>query len=241
MKLNLKKVRGEHGINDDLILSYNTQQAAVAASQQDMFAKIEQAISKTDERGKMPLWDGYDQIPNYATSTGPASKRKISQVRTGRGICQFYAWLAAQKKPETILEFGAAFGASGMYWLAGLAVSGKGQLVSFEPNELWCSIARENFKLISDQFLLTAGTFEDNLALVSPKATITLIDAIHTKSVVMAQFELVKQVSQSGSLVIFDDLGFSDDMWACWQEVAGATDIASAWQIGDRVGIVELT
>ncbi|MBQ0765682.1 MAG: class I SAM-dependent methyltransferase, partial [Sulfitobacter litoralis] len=60
-------------------------------------------------------------------------------------------------------------------------------------------------------------------------------------SVVMAQFELVKQVSQSGSLVIFDDLGFSDDMWACWQEVAGAPDISSAWQIGDRVGIVELT
>ena len=100
MKLNLKKVRGEHGINDDLILSYNTQQAAFAATQQDMFANIEQAISKTDERGKMPLWDGYDQIPNYATSTGPASKRKISQVRTGRGICQFYAWLAAQKKPS---------------------------------------------------------------------------------------------------------------------------------------------
>tara|TARA_R100000935_G_scaffold12638_1_gene25146 strand:- start:611 stop:1363 length:753 start_codon:yes stop_codon:yes gene_type:complete len=240
LRLNLKNVRGDYGINNDLILSYNMHQAVFAASEQATFLKIEDAISKTDEKGKMPLWHGYDQIPDYAQSTGPASKRNISQVRTGRGICQFYAWLAAQKRPETILEFGAAFGASGMYWLAGLAIAGKGRLVSFEPNELWCSIARANFEAVSDQFILTAGTFEDNLSLVAPKATITLIDAIHTKSVVLAQFELVKQVSQPGALVIFDDLGFSDDMWECWQEVCDSSDISSAWQIGKRVGIVEL-
>ncbi|MEP3441402.1 MAG: class I SAM-dependent methyltransferase [Sulfitobacter sp.] len=240
MRLKLKNVRGDYGANNDLILSYNKHQAAFAESAQATFLKIEDAISKTGEKGKMPLWHGYDQIPDYVHSTGPAAKRNISQVRTGRGICQFYAWLAAQKRPETILEFGAAFGASGMYWLAGLDIVGKGHLVSFEPNELWCAIARENFEAISDQFILTAGTFEDNLSLVTPKATITLIDAIHTKSVVLAQFELVKQVSQSGALVIFDDLGFSDDMWECWQEVCDSPDISSAWQIGNRVGIVEL-
>jgi predicted O-methyltransferase YrrM len=240
LRLNLKNVRGDRGVNNDLILSYNTHQAAFAKSEQATFLKIEDAISKTDEKGKMPLWRGYDQIADYAQSTGPTSKRKISQVRTGRGICQFYAWMAAQKKPETILEFGAAFGASGMYWLAGLTIAGKGHLVSFEPNELWCSIARENFEMVSDQFILTAGTFEENLPLVAPKATITLIDAIHTKSVVLAQFEFVKQVSESGALVIFDDLGFSDDMWDCWQEVCASPDISCAWQIGNRVGIVEL-
>ena len=239
MRLKLTRVLGG-GSRNDFLLSYNIHEATFTKQNEVVLQAIEEAISKTDDKGKMSLWEGYDGIPDYAQSVGPNSKRNMSQVRTGRGICEFYAWLAVQIQPATILEFGAAFGASGMYWLAGLTIAGKGHLVSFEPNELWCSIARKNFEAVSDQFILTAGTFEDNLSLVAPKATITLIDAIHTKSVVLAQFEHVKQVSQSGALVIFDDLGFSDDMWECWQEVCDSSDISSAWQIGKRVGIVEL-
>ncbi|QPM90325.1 hypothetical protein PSAL_015620 [Pseudooceanicola algae] len=240
LKLDLKHLHGESALNHDLIMGYNSQQDAFVEREVDTFSRIEEAIFETEEKGKMPLWQGYDEITDYPRRTGPNSKRKVSQVRTGQGICMFYAWLALQKKPDTILEFGAAFGASGMYWLAGLAIAGQGRLVSFEPNELWCSIARENFLKISDQFTLTAGTFEDNLPLVTPKATITLIDAIHTKSVVLAQFELVKQVSQPGALVILDDLAFSDDMRECWKEVRESADVSAAWQIGNRVGIVEL-
>lgn len=239
MRLKITGVRG-NGSANDLILSYNAHEESFTKNNEAVFRKIEEAISKTDSEGKMPLWEGYNDIQNYARSTGPNSKRSMSQVRTGRGICEFYAWLVTQKKPETVLEFGAAFGASGMYWLAGLGIANTGRLISFEPNTAWCKVARKNFELINNQFLLTAGTFEENLSLVSPLANITLIDAIHTKSVVLAQFELVKKVSQPGAIVIFDDLSFSDDMWSCWQEVCNSADISSAWQIGERVGIVEL-
>ena len=190
MKLNLTHVRGARGPTHDLILSYNAVQAAFNAEHKALFHRIENAIQQTGEKGKMPLWEGYEQIPEYVQSTGPGARRSMTQVRTGQGICQFYTWLAVQRQPETILEFGAAFGASGMYWLAGVGI--------------------------------------------------TLIDAIHTKSVVLEQFDLVKQVSAPGALVIFDDLNFSDDMWACWQEVCAASEVAAAWQIGKRVGIVEL-
>ena len=240
MKLNLTHVHGARGTTHDLILSYNAVQAAFNAEHKALFHRIENAIQQTGEKGKMPLWEGYEKIPEYVQSTGPGARRSMTQVRTGQGICQFYTWLAVQRQPETILEFGAAFGASGMYWLAGLGIAESGQLVSFEPNAQWCDIARANFDLVNDRHVLTAGTFEENTARVSPAAGITLIDAIHTKSVVLAQFELVKQVSAPGALVIFDDLNFSDDMWACWQEVCAASDVAAAWQIGKRVGIVEL-
>jgi len=58
LRLKLKNVRGDYGVNNDLILSYNKHQAAFSESAQATFLKIEDAISKTDEKGKMPLWHG---------------------------------------------------------------------------------------------------------------------------------------------------------------------------------------
>ncbi|MEP1839166.1 MULTISPECIES: hypothetical protein [Alphaproteobacteria] len=55
MRLKLKNVRGDYGANNDLMLSYNKHQAAFAESAQATFLKIEDAISKTGEKGKMPL------------------------------------------------------------------------------------------------------------------------------------------------------------------------------------------
>jgi predicted O-methyltransferase YrrM len=226
--------------NDELILSYNSQQADFGQRCSVTFDKIEHVISLAEAKGELPLWDGYENVPEYTRSVGPGAKRKVSQVRTGKGICQFYAWLAWQKKPERILEFGAAFGASGLYWLAGIEEAKKGKLISFEPNPIWCKIARANFKQISKKFVLTEGTFEENIALVTPKAEITLIDAIHTKSFVLKQFELVKEVSSPGAIVIFDDINFSADMKECWQEVCNSDDAVAVWQIGNRVGLIEL-
>lgn len=236
----MKCRRSDGGKNHDLIMGYNDHQEAFYESQKEIFDQIEQSLSETDAKGKMPLWSGYGEVEGYPTKVGPNAKRNAAQVRTGRGTCQFYAWLATQKKPKTILEFGAAFGASGMYWLAGLKNTSGGKLISFEPNKIWSKVAKANFETVSDDFLLTEGTFEDNVSLVTPKANITLIDAIHTKAFVLHQFELVKKVSAKGAIVLFDDISFSNDMRDCWREVIKSPDAASVWQIGGRVGIIEL-
>lgn len=240
MELSLKCIRTVGGKNHELLTSYNDHQAGFYEDQKDLFSKIEKAISDTNDMGKMPLWKGYGDVPNYPTRVGPNAKRTMGQVRTTRGTCQFYAWLASKLKPQSVLEFGAAFGASGMYWLAGLEIAKAGTLFSFEPNEIWCDVARKNFEMVSDKFVLTAGTFEDNTGLISPKADITLIDAIHTKDFVLSQFELVKAVSAPGAIILFDDISFSNDMRACWQEIKASPDAVSVWQISSRVGIIEL-
>ena len=155
MKLNLKCLKHEsERDNVALLASYNDQSAAFNADCKALFEQIEEGISTTDGLGKMPLWDGYVGLKNYGRSVGTSAKRKMSQVRTGRGVCEFYAWLAAKKRPDIVVEFGAAFGASGMYWLAGLEQAGAGMLYSFEPNAVWCDHARRNFETVSPRFVL---------------------------------------------------------------------------------------
>lgn len=241
MKLNLKCLKGDPANkNVTLLAGYNDQTAAYKARHKSEFVRIEATIEATDQKGKLPLWSGYRETETPGHDFGPNARRKMSQVRTGRASCIFYAWLVAQKQPDIVLEFGAAFGASGMYWLAGLEQTGKGTLFSYEPNPDWCPHARSNFQTVSDRFVLTQGTFEENRHLIPAPVDIALIDAIHTQDFVMEQFRLVREVAAPGAIVIFDDINFSDDMADCWSRVAAMADLATVWQIGERVGLVEL-
>ena len=220
--------------------SYKDRQAAFCAENDDVFAAIEATITTTNDMGRLPLWNEYKNVANYGRVIDDNPKRKMADVRTKSEFCQFYAWLVKQLKPEAVLEFGAAFGASGMYWLAGLNMCNRGKLYSFEPNDIWHPIALRNFDTVSDRHLLTLGTFEDNIGVIGEKVGISLIDAIHTRDFVVNQFELVRKVSAKGALVLFDDINFSQDMQDCWDEISQSDEFQSVWQLSSRVGIVEL-
>lgn len=205
-----------------------------------LFEPIEDQIHKTQQLGKQPLWDGYSDLQRYGRDVGPNAERSVKQVRSTPELCRFYAWLVTQKRPQAVLEFGAAFGVSGMYWLAGLEANQSGHLYSFEPNEVWFDIACENFAAVSSRATFTNGTFEDGVKDVPRHVDIALIDAIHTRDFVVSQFALVKQVARPGALIIFDDINFSRDMRRCWQEVASDSDLAAVWELNGRVGMIEL-
>jgi len=220
---------------------YPEQSAQFDADHASQFAAIEDLINATQDRGRLPLWDKYKDVPNYTRKPiGDAPKRTMNDVRTKATFCRFYSWLAATLAPDAIVEIGAAFGASGMYWLTGLNSAQTGTLFSFEPNPVWHPIARSNFDEVSDRHLLTLGTFEDNAKAVTAPANIALIDAIHTRDFVYQQLDLVRSNAASGALVLFDDINFSDNMRDCWAEIAEHDDWAGVWQLGNRVGMVEL-
>jgi predicted O-methyltransferase YrrM len=89
---------------------------------------------------------------------------------------------------------------------------------------------------------LTVGTFEENIdSLIDGKQVIDLafIDAIHTKAFVKTQLEIVLARAAKDSIIIFDDIDFSEDMAECWREVAADERFVASLQLGNRVGIVE--
>jgi predicted O-methyltransferase YrrM len=101
--------------------------------------------------------------------------------------------LTRRLKPEIVVEFGAAFGVSGMHWLSGLRANAGGRLFTFEPNEVWAELARVNLERIHHPFELTVGTFEDNIAVLGDQLIdLAFIDAIHTSEFVLPQFDLAR-------------------------------------------------
>ena len=197
--------------------------------------RIERRTASTLKLGAKPLWQGYGQ---------QGTVRTVDEVRTSARMGNLFTWLVLRRQPRVIVEFGTAFGTSGMYWLSGLETSRSGKLFTFEPNAEWAAIARENLLSISSRFELTTGTFEDNLqAVLGSQAPIDIgfIDAIHTTAFVLPQFELVLQRLRPGGLVLFDNIDFSEDMADCWRRVSQDARVRAAVSVAGHLGMVEMT
>jgi predicted O-methyltransferase YrrM len=183
-------------------------------------------------------------LENYKSARSPHARRiEPNEVRTSANIGNLFTWLVMQRKPEIVVEFGSAFGTSGMYWLSGLEATGSGRLLTFEPNHDWAMVARDNLSAIGSRFELTERVFEDNVHAVVgdvPCIDIGFIDAVHTSAFVLPQFELVLQRLRPGGLVLFDDIDFTEDMAACWRRLAHDRRVLAAVAVAGHVGIVEM-
>jgi predicted O-methyltransferase YrrM len=210
----------------------------VAGSTPSAFsARIEALAAATHRLGPQPLWQGYGKDNRLGPTRTP------NQVRTASALGDLYSAIVHARRPSTIVEFGTAFGVSGMYFLAGLEQSEHGVLFTFEPNEIWAELARANLSAISARYRLTIGTFEQHVdASLGPHERIDLafIDAIHTPAFVLPQLELVLARCRPGALLLLDDIHFSPEMRACWQRVAADERFRASLALGERVGLLEL-
>lgn len=143
-----------------------------------------------------------------------------------------------------MVEFGSAFGVSGMYFATGLAGTGTGRLYSFEMNPVWADFAERNIRSICGRVTLTRGRFEEHVADVVPQSIdLAFVDGIHSYDFVMRQFEVLRPRMTRGGLVIFDDIDFprpNARMDEAWRKIAAHNAIVAAVEIDRRVGIVEL-
>ncbi len=201
--------------------------------------QIERLSAQNDRRGPQEIWPPYLQLKDYYDQS---DKRTSRQVRCSRHMGNFFSHLVRIRRPDIVVEFGGAFGVSGMYWLSALEDNNRGRLLSFEPNEGWAEIAEKNLAAIGSRFILTRGTFEENIDTVlqeGERIDIALIDAIHTDQFVLPQFEVVVKRLVSGGLVLVDDIHFKG-MNGCFEKIALDPRVRSSAVLCDHVGVVEL-
>jgi predicted O-methyltransferase YrrM len=194
---------------------------------------IEDLAWRTDQQGEKPLAKEYSQ---------PGATRRPNQVRSSPVMGDVFAWLAETRRPRAIVEFGTAFGFSGMYWLSGLEAAGSGHLYSFEINPIWAEIAKSNLGSIGTRFTLTVGSFEDNVDRVVPQPIdIAFVDGIHTYEWVTTQYSILKRKVAPGAILLFDDIDFATGrMRECWEDIATDKDVTAACELNDHVGVIEL-
>jgi predicted O-methyltransferase YrrM len=196
-------------------------------------AAIERRATQTDSLGEFSVHESYELAE---------SRRNSDAVRTPKALGRFYRWLVVQRRPEVVLEFGTAFGISGMYWLAGIEENGFGNLFTFEIQEEWRQIAVANLSSIGTRFTSIAGAFEDKVeeTLQERKIDLAFIDAIHTRAWVLPQFEQVMKRMRPGGLVAFDDIHFSEDMRETWKIIASDPRGVASVGLGGHVGLFEV-
>lgn len=196
---------------------------------------IEAAAQRTNQLGDQRLADEYGEVDGHRTP---------DDVRTSAVCGDLYAWVVWQRRPLTIVEFGSAFGVSGMYFGSGLAAVGYGHLYSFEINDEWAIIAEKNIGRMTDRFTLTRGSFEDHVdRIVTTPIDLAFVDGIHTYEFVMRQYAILRQRSAPGALLAFDDIDFKKPgarMREAWDEIAAGRDITAAVEVNGRVGLIEL-
>ena len=199
----------------------------------DYSRTIETLAHRTNQQGLQQLWSGYP--------AGSGRQRHPDQVRTSAHIGRVFTEIVKQRRPDVIVEFGTAFGVSGMYWLAGLEQNAQGRLLTFEPNRDWAAIAKHNLQQIGNRFDLTVGTFEDHVDhVLSRTIDIAFIDAIHTADYLVPQVQMVRDRCSPGALIVLDDINFSDEMKHCWSEFSETEDYVASLSMNGRVGILEV-
>jgi predicted O-methyltransferase YrrM len=169
----------------------------------------------------------------------PNAKFTVRDVSSPPVQGDLYAWLVAQRRPETIIEFGAGFGVSGMYFASALEDNQFGHLYSFEINDEWADVAEPAISEMSTRFTLIRGAFEEHIDDITGPIDVALVDGIHTYDFVMKQWEILKPRMSSGGLVLFDDIRYGQGMHEAWLDIGRSSSVAGAVEFHKRLGLIE--
>ncbi|WP_118193709.1 O-methyltransferase [Albibacterium indicum] len=135
-------------------------------------------------------------------------------------VAKLIARLAHDLQPETIIELGTCLGVTTLYLSkANPAAS----IITVEGCPETANIARENFdKLAVDNVDIKVGNFDVLLPQVLEdltKVDFLFIDGNHRKEATLDYFYQCLPKVHNGTMLIFDDIYWSDGMKEAWAEI----------------------
>lgn len=146
-------------------------------------------------------------------------------------IAQFY-------KPKTMLELGTSLGIGSIYLANGML---NGQLYTIEGSPKVADIAQHNFKNLKETNITSlVGSFDDHLPNLLGKlkqVDLAFIDGNHRKEPTLRYFRQIKEYCTADSILIFDDIHWSNEMYSAWQEIQSDQDVTVSLDLF-RLGIV---
>ncbi len=123
-------------------------------------------------------------------------------------------------KPKTMLELGTSLGISSLYIKSGYR---DGELITIEGSKAISDLAKEHFaKMDFPDIRLLNGSFTDMLPIVLPEYSqldLIFIDGDHSYESTLRLFEQCLNCIHSKTVIIFDDINWSEGMRRAWKEV----------------------
>lgn len=188
-----------------------------------------------DDRTVSSLNDGTPGPWDEGTLDAAASAS--APVEQGRLLFQ----LVRAFHPDRVLELGTNIGISACYLGLGLRYGSCGRLITVEASGARLQLARQ----ILDEVGLTdveaiEGYFDQVLPdLLDRLGTVELafLDGNHQLDATMRYFHLLRPHMPSGSLMILDDIRWSEDMLDAWGRVSSSPEVSAVADLG-RTGLL---
>ena len=169
---------------------------------------------------KIPIHDygaGSRQNNDAQQSIASIAKRALSSPKEGRKIHNLCLHLQA----KTVLELGTSFGISTSYMATAIP---SGKVYTIEGNPSTAYIAEQNFNLLGlKNIVQKTGKFQDILPTLLKEiqsVDLAYIDGHHTYQATMDNFNLIRPYLNEKSVVLFDDVRWSEGMINAWKELS---------------------
>jgi len=168
--------------------------------------------------------------------------RKVSDIARYSPVPLKYGLLlsnlAAEFGRNFIIEFGTSFGISTMYLAAGGPES---VIFTVEGDPSVAEVAKDNFReaCLGNITLLT-GSFDEMMPVITTdvrKPGLVFIDGNHRKEPVLKYFNCMAEAADSKTVIVIDDIYFSDGMEAAWNEIKADVRVSATVDIF-RMGLV---
>jgi predicted O-methyltransferase YrrM len=132
--------------------------------------------------------------------------------------------IVRELRPDSIIELGACVGVSASYMSAALELNGNGRLITLEGADVLAERSTRTLEELGlqDRAEVREGRFVDTLDLaVKHLAPVGLafIDGHHIESATVDYMNAIVPSAAEESVLIFDDIGWSDGMRRAWQTV----------------------
>lgn len=160
---------------------------------------------------------------------GAGSKKKSSNLKkvstiaknslTSAKYCRMLYRLVCFTKSQNILELGTSFGVATLYFAECKSIK---KIITVEGDVNISHIANENFSNYEGKIELINSDFDSFLHNLNPekKFDIIFIDGNHKKEATIKYFNFLKEFLNDKAVVIFDDIRWSRDMLAAWNEIS---------------------
>lgn len=134
------------------------------------------------------------------------------------------------------LELGTNLGISAAYQISALKLNNKGRLETIEGAEVYARLAEKNLNTIGySNFAVHIGRFCDVLPKIlslSQPIDFVFIDGHHDENATRKYLEMIYPFLAIKSVIIFDDISWSDGMKNAWQSIYNDARIKASVDIG---------
>lgn len=191
-------------------------------------------FDKIEERRKiMSLDKRYVHVNDLGAGSRVDKKntRQISSIAKhalqNKKCAQTLFKIAEHYRPQTIIELGSSLGITTCYLASSHSQT---RVYSIEGSSEIADIARENLESLQlHNVEIITGPFDEKLPELLRKigrADMILIDGNHRYAPTVKYFHELLPYCHEGSILIFDDIHWSEEMQKAWDEIRSNTAIA---------------